>query len=706
VIPGDATAVDSDYGTIYDRIRALYPEPAANHPELRHLAASLSILWQAPTVRESIDALVDLVHWTRVPDDSLPRPGPAEARPPLSSSHGRTRLDVLVDVLESCTDLRQLFESWLAAFLSDAKSVALFADAGLSTDRGLLAEMSERIARRLLPVPLEDEDLSRVLVRLFPSEREADRFHSVTAEQWERAATVFATDNPERVWAPVQSGMCDAVRILAARVQALALSERLRTRLATSLLAESPFYRLSRRLDVLLDAVDTGRGVQEARLSWEEVLGECRCELTDLTRRLESTGVNLDIVYSQDVMGKSLDRMETIAAVLCAPPGPVTREAVRSLLEMLIHARASDRSLTQLWRTNLRLLATKIVEHAGKTGEHYIARDRHAYWVMWKAGLWGGALTAVTAAVKMVVTHRGLPLFVEGFLAGLNYAVSFVLIQVWHFALATKQPSATAAAFAGIVRSKKGGDRLEEMTSFIARICSSQLAAAIANVIAVTICASLLATIWAWVRGKSYLTAEESLHLFETLDPLRSGTAVYAALTGVILWFSSIVGGWIDNWATYRKLPQALAEHPLGMRWGREPFERLARVLAPNVAAWGGSIALGFMLGMVPPIGRFFGVPLDVRHVTLTTGTWALATASLRLGAFQRDRFYRALPGIAVMFVLNLTVSFSISLLVALRAYDIPVREHVRLLKTVLVRLVRRPGEFLLAPRSTIEEHR
>ena len=30
---------------------------------------------------------------------------------------------------------------------------------------------------------------------------------------------------------------------------------------------------------------------------------------------------------------------------------------------------------------------------------------------------------------------------------------------------------------------------------------------------------------------------------------------------------------------------------------------------------------LVFMLGMTPSIGHFFGLPLDVRHVTLSTGT-------------------------------------------------------------------------------------
>ena len=473
-------------------------------------------------------------------------------------------------------------------------------------------------------------------------------------------------------------------------------------RLTSSALIDSPFPS-HRRLDSLLAAVSKTRSRAGARV----LAGgtpRFRNELDAVTRRLEATGVHLDIVYSQDVIAKSMDHMEAIVSVLCPPPGTAMRTAVRSLVEMLVRARVSDRSLAILWSTNIRLLAIKIVEHAGKTGEHYIAQNRREYWVMWKAGILGGVLTAFTAAVKMTVTHRGYPLFVEGFLAGLNYAVSFILIQVWHLALATKQPSMTAAAFAGIIRSRRGSARLEELAAYIARICSSQLAAATGNVVAVTVAASALALVWRWIGGATYLTAEESLHLFETLDPLASGTAAYAALTGVILWFSSIVGGWIDNWAMYRRLPQALAEHPLGLRWGRERFERLAKVLAPNVAAWGGSIALGFMMGMIPPIGKFFGLPLDVRHVTLTTGTWALAGASLEMGVFRSRRFRWAVPGIAVIFVLNLTVSFTIALLVALRAYSIPTRDYFRLLKTVLLRFFRHPGEFLWAPRTEVKE--
>lgn len=44
-------------------------------------------------------------------------------------------------------------------------------------------------------------------------------------------------------------------------------------------------------------------------------------------------------------------------------------------------------------------------------------------------------------------------------------------------------------------------------------------------------------------------------------DLLHSGTVFYAALTGVLLWLSSLGAGWLENWIVYRRLPEALAKH-------------------------------------------------------------------------------------------------------------------------------------------------
>ena len=98
----------------------------------------------------------------------------------------------------------------------------------------------------------------------------------------------------------------------------------------------------------------------------------------------------------------------------------------------------------------------------------------------------GGVLTAGTAAFKFMITaghfmRRSL----EGFLASTNYAVTFLLMQLFSFTLATKQPSMTAAALAHSMHTTAGQQDLSEVVTMIARITRSQLAAALGNVGAV-----------------------------------------------------------------------------------------------------------------------------------------------------------------------------------------------------------------------------
>jgi site-specific recombinase len=97
----------------------------------------------------------------------------------------------------------------------------------------------------------------------------------------------------------------------------------------------------------------------------------------------------------------------------------------------------------------------------------------------------------------------------------------------------------------------------------------------------------------------------------------------------------------------------------------------------------------------VPVIARFFGIPFDVRHVTLSTGTLALAAARFGTSSFGKDWFYYAVAGIGLTFVLNLGVSFSIASFVALRAYDVRGREQLLLLRYLLRQIARNPLKFL-----------
>jgi site-specific recombinase len=123
-------------------------------------------------------------------------------------------------------------------------------------------------------------------------------------------------------------------------------------------------------------------------------------------------------------------------------------------------------------------------------------------------------------------------------------------------------------------------------------------------------------------------------------------------------------------------------------------------VWAHNAAGIGTSVSLGLMLGLMPSVGAFFGIPLDVRHVTLSAGQLALATAALWPGGGVDIWLVYGLAGLASMFVLNLSVSFVLAFLNAVRAYDLPAGDLLELWRRLSHRMATRPGEFLLPART------
>ena len=98
------------------------------------------------------------------------------------------------------------------------------------------------------------------------------------------------------------------------------------------------------------------------------------------------------------------------------------------------------------------------------------------------------------------------------------------------------------------------------------------------------------------------------------------------------------------------------------------------------------------MLGMTPVLGKFFGLPLDVRHVTLSSGTLALALAEQAAPRLTSPDALAAIAGIGVIFVLNLGVSFFLAMTVALRAKEVPRRDRWALLSAIVRRFLHGPA--------------
>lgn len=660
---------------------------------VRELVALLTALAEAPDLRRRLDALERLVRWLVVADKGLP--APAGVALPGEVGTVWRRLAVTLALLARAPALGEGVRAAVAAIVAQTHPLALFAETGLPHDRGIGAETTNRVFRRILPVPRDDDDLSRLLLRLFPSERELAWIEGMPPDLFQELAAALA---PSDAVSPLVAGVADGLALLGARAQALGLSEDLRARSRPGPLRGSPFYELPRACDRFLALLDQPAHRVAAEREWRAAVEGCRLEIRCVLERLESAGVSVDVVYSVEAIEQMLARMERLVAVLAAAAGPERAVAAHRLVAVLVRARLDDRSLLGLLRTNLHLMSRKIIERAGKTGEHYITYTRREYWHMIVSAGGGGLLTTATAALKVVIAGRHYPLFVEGFLAGTNYAMSFLVMQLVGMTLATKQPSMTAAQLAGAIRDANDPARLDDLVTHVARICRSQLAAAAGNVSMVSVGAIGMHFFWTWRYGAPFLTPEKAESVFKSLHLTQSGTVFYAMLTGVVLWLSSLAAGWVENFAVYRRLPQAIAEHRLGRFVGERTMQALSRAFARNISGFGGCVALGFMLGMVPILGIIFGLPIDVRHVTLSTGTLAMAVCALGTHMLRDPAFLWAAAGIAVIFVCNLGVSFTLALAVALRAREVPLKGRLRLLSALLGRFVRRPGQFLLPP--------
>jgi len=660
-----------------------FPAKDRDNPDVQSLAFLLENFLAAPDLAARLNGFVELKAWSTSghrwrPDRRL------------------DRLEALLSLVESQTEIRSGFQQTVGQILVETHSVGLFAEAGLHPRESLWSDAARRLTQRILPSARDDSDLSRLALRLYPTAKSIDRLTEQPDTNFERIARLLSPVEDTCAWIRQRDDLRQSFLLLGVHVAGLGLSPGLRARSHAFHIEDSPFYLLHQSSVELVHQ----NGTSLALDSWRTHVQSVRRELQYVHLRMEDTGVSTALIFDIRTIEHALGRMECITEVLFVAEPHEHIQAVKRLLDDVMNSSRDDLSLTALFRDNTALLARKVVERTGKTGEHYIANTRKEYRSIWWASLGGGLVTVLTAAVKMRIVEAPLPPFIEGIVAGTNYAASFILLQHLHLALATKQPSVTAATFAGIVRTTHGQERLDKLADLISRICRSQLASAAGNLIAVCLGCVAFAKLWALMVSRPYLEIHSAEHVYQTLDPLASGTAFYAAITGVILWVSALAGGWFENFATFNRIPAAIAQHPLGQRIGQDRMKRLAEFVDRNISGWITCIVLGYLLGFTPAVGAFFGIPLDVRHVTLSTGTLALAAASFGRDWLHRGWFVRTVYGIAVTFVLNLGVSFSIAASVAMQAYEVSRADRLQAMRYTLRYFFRSPRRFLLPPRN------
>jgi site-specific recombinase len=648
--------------------------------------------------------LTHLVDWLRKPFELDPESDPAH--PSL------LRLRFLLDVLESDSKSRQTLARIVRSVLAETDASTFYSQIALrESGSGLFSEILHRVVDRFAPPKPRPHELGYVIDVVFSHPDDAEWVLEMSHQDWERLIAVleWPSDWMRTVRERLKQALADTVSQLSVRVAALGLDPEVRARAHSTnpVNGAKSLVELNRAATLWRAGVSVSSRADSAtgQVHPHALLTPCRQVVRRIYASIEHEGVSLALLYRLETLTALLDRLEILLTVLdtSIPAERRTLEA-RALLARVIRSQRDSRSVARLFSLNFDVFARKIVQHAGEKGEHYITRTASEYWAMFRSGGLGGLITLPMTLLKIGITHMNLPLFFEGLFIGVNYSGAFIAMQFVGATLATKQPSVTAAALARKIRVSLRKDSISELTEEIVRITRSQFIAVMGNVGLAIPASVVFCAIYNWTTGGTVLDEAYAFKTLKSFDPFTSLSLLYAAMTGVVLWWSSLAAGWVQNWFNYRGFPRSLARHKgLCDLVGENKAQGIANWITRHGSGIGGNLAIGFSLAFVPIAGQFTGLPLDIRHVTLSSASLAAAVMSINPTHLPVSEVVRSGFGVFLIGMLNFGVSTVLALFVATRAQKVRRVLMRALLVQTAKQFRKRPLRFFLPPRRTAQ---
>lgn len=643
--------------------------------------------------------LVELAYWLRQPSKEEKQSEPAEQVTHPEHAH----LRALFKLLNTRPEVKLQVALVLRSVLKDNDALSLLCDTGVATRPNFWGEMSERIRNKFIAPPPNKPELAVLFALGFVSEHDVLWVHDLDQDLLAAIHDlIHYRDDQEESSQSHQlfADISEAIHILISYIGAAGLSYSVRSRLRDVSGQHSPFYQLAKLAEVILK--DEPRlkdpAYQSSLKEFKVVIDRCYIACDDVYNHLDENGVSVDTVFQVETMRLRLARVELLLKSW------LERDNIQNYAHLtadLILTVQGHRSVKRLAEQSFALLSRKVVERSAETGEHYIASTREEYFSILKKSLGGGAVVAGTVYVKFLITNLNLARFFENIFLTFNYAGSFLLIQFANFTLATKQPAMTAPALAQLLDNVQSQEGLNTFVDRAIYLIRSQAASVFGNLAMVIPVAVLIQVAIMFIIGSPSMSAIKAQAMMQTVSPL-SGALIFAAFTGVLLWLSSLIAGLIDNWFVLHHMQDVIRyNRRLTMVFGEERAARWSVWWRENIAIVAANVSLGILLVLGPSIMMSLGFGLDVRHVTLSAGSFAAAATALGWKVFLTSGFWLGIVGVLLIGVVNVLVSFSLAFHMALRSRDLPELDRLRLYRALRdrikgdVRGVILPGKLL-----------
>lgn len=623
----------------------------------------------------------------------------------------QNKFNALIQALLITPNATSVFQGYLLHLINHYKQASLYADSGILSLDGFWNQLGQRLGAHFLPLLVDESELKDLVGKVFYQRSDKDWLDNINDLQW---AEFFRLLNQgmsyEHEKLGIKSEIVKAITVLSYRISGIGLYPEFINAYPELQEYESPFLVQNREVVEFIELykkqhrhegdLNTTPDADQALVMIEQ----CRDVVFKIRRATKRIGVSLSLTYLLSLLEQCLDRIELLLKLLVK--NNQTRYTLcGELLTELVYAHYSETSVRDLLKTNSELIALQVTENASKTGEHYVSTDKQSFFGMYKAAAGAGVIIATMSTIKILFARLALAPFLHAFFYSMNYSLGFMLIHVLHFTVATKQPAMTAAALASTVQHQKGSKtaQIAELAGLIINIIRTQFIAILGNISIAIPTAALITYLWQLTLHDPLLTHAKASTLLHSLNPFTSLAIPHAAIAGICLFLSGLIAGYFDNMAVYRKVGPRLKAHvKLKKIMGVERLNKFANYIERNLGALAGNFLFGIMLGSTGTIGFILGLPLDIRHIAFASANFIQGLMCINdspdIGLIIVSFF-----GVLCIGLTNLFVSFTLTIIVALRARQVRFAQWKPLAKLIFTHFSTRPIDFFWPPKEPLQ---
>lgn len=627
------------------------------------------------------------------------------------------RIDIyeLLDFIRKHDFIRLQFSYYIKHLLHHKEFNKFLSDAGILQDVDFIFEVRKRLFAKFLPFQPNKESLEYVLNQVFYLNTDSIWVNKIPIDQIEELydLLLFGTiyDSVEED-SPL-SELLLSMSIITQRISGRAMETAVIKMVPEYDNLESPFAAFEKELhqiDENIRGVDRDHFISSADLYYKQLLilhKQCIDFVEKAFANTSKYGISLRVNQNLLRIRQQLHRLKVLMPLLVVDFEENKKNNGIQLALKLIKYNCYKNDVRGLISESTQLLSYEVTQHTAKTGEKYITESKSEYFKMFKAALGGGLIVGILCIIKVLLGKVETSDFGHAFLYSMNYSLGFIAIYLCGFTLATKQPAMTASALISALEKgmKKQGNPSEKHNAFavlFARVFRSQFIAFVGNVI-MAFPVSLLG-IWLIDYALEYnIAASKWTKLLTDLSPIHSPAIFHAAIAGVFLFLSGIISGSIANRDKHGHVYYRIQEHPLLKKsFGRVKTKKFADLYEKK---WAGVISnfwFGVFMGSTASIGLFFGLNLDIRHITFASGNMALGLYGGDWMA-SLDLIIWSIVGIGVIGLVNFLVSFALSLGLAFRSRNIPLLEVRFIVSSIWKHFKNKPMSFFFPSESKVK---